>query len=159
MAIFWKVGGWCQDLLDNFGTIFSILGQLRDIFFHFGAIWGSFGCHFMFDFSLQTLTVMQIQIYEKILKNLWFLQCFLCIKSYCYVIWFVLISVYFGSSARKPGVLASKRLAKPSFERFGLMLGHGWDDFPSFWDDLGVLWSFKNICYGRRKRFETFDFA
>ena len=52
--------------------IFSILGQLRDIFFHFGAIWGSFGCHFMFDFSLQTLTVMQIQIYEKSFKVIGF---------------------------------------------------------------------------------------
>ena len=73
------------------------------------------------------------------------------------MICFVLISVYFGSSARKPGVLASKRLAKPSFERFGLMLGQGWDDFASFWDDLGVLWSFKNICHGPRKRFKTCD--
>ena len=51
---------------------------------------------------------------------------------------FVLTSVYFGSSARNPGVLASKlhakpskRPAKPSFERLGPMLGQCWDDFAS----------------------------
>ena len=141
----WRFG--CNDgtTLDNFGRFFN----------DFEVIWG----HNFVWFSIQKLIIMQTHIYQKLLNIIGFLRWFLYIKLYCYVIWFVLISVYFGSSARKPGVLASKRLAKPSFERFGLMLGHGWDDFPSFWDDLGVLWSLKNLCYGRRKRFETSDFA
>ena len=141
----WRFG--CNDgtTLDNFGRFFN----------DFEVIWGH---NFVWFFHSETDNYADTHL-STFIKNHRFLRWFLYIKLYCYVIWFVLISVYFGSSARKPGVLASKRLAKPSFERFGLMLGHGWDDFPSFWDDLGVLWSFKNICYGRRKRFETSDFA
>ena len=46
---------------------------------------------------------------------------------------FVLVFVYFGSRARRPGLLASKRPAKsskrpakPVFDRLGPMLGQCW---------------------------------
>ena len=55
-------------VFEGLGVMSGPFGQLRDIFFHFGAIWGSFGCHFMFDFSLQTLTVMQLQVFPKAFK-------------------------------------------------------------------------------------------
>ena len=132
-------------LLTISGSSWTVLGLFRDNFYtfwlHLGIVFG-LGKHSSHEscdvFWFMTLRVIfsfrnwQLCTHTFI-KNHWFLQWFLHIQSYRHAMWFVLISVYFGSCC---GLQFYFKSDKEPLQKWGQC----WDNVGTILLHFGTIW-------------------